>query len=312
MSCKRCKWKFHMVLSAMTVAMVAMLCAGVAEAAIIASENFESYPTKIGDPDPHFGGSGENGGVGSWTSAWELGTTAPDEMHVRQDLIHGFGKGLEISHVGTSSRLNVITRQFATQTDDFYVGLTMRTTIDTVGLDEHLLFYVSNTTANSHSAGYGAGALRGADVAGNFNTRQGGSGSHVDTGITQVYGQTYNLVFKVTKSGIATDPFDGIELWIDQATEGTPDAISASGTNSDADLSTFHIWFDPRNTVDSSNIVDMAHLAIDNLVVSTTYDEALSLTLVTGIPEPSSLCLVSLACVLCSFGARRARQRASA
>lgn len=243
-----------------------------ARAVVIASDNFESYTPVVGDPDPHFGGSGENGGIG-WTSPWELGTTGVNEMYVRSDLLTGYRQGLEITNLGNPSDNNIITRQFPTQTDDFYVGLTMRTTIDLVGIDDHHLFYLSDSTGADYEIGYGGGTRRGADVAGVFFTRQGNNQSDTNSSITQVYGQTYDMVLKFTKSGTATDPFDGIEMWIDQATEGAPDTTSNMGTAALSDLSTFHIWFDPRH----SNPDNRGHLAFDNLVVASTFDEARSL-----------------------------------
>ncbi len=242
------------------------------DAVIIAQENFESYTAVEGDPGPDFGESGENG-PGGWTSAWEEHDN-PISSYVRSDLLPGYGQGLEIAN-RQSSDSNILTRQFTAQTDDFYVGFSMRTTMDQPDGNNHTLVYFSDATTDDANDGYGGGTVRNSSPAGPgfFFTRQGDNTTHTISTNQQIYGEVYDVVFKFSKSGGATDPFEQIDMWINQATEGTPDITSNSGNASLAELSTFHVWFDPRNM----SAPDQGQLALDNLVVATTYDEALSL-----------------------------------
>lgn len=300
MSCSRSKLNRHLAALCFILLVCAMSWCGTANATIIAQEDFESYtsipytePTTL----PDFGEAGENG-PGGWTSAWAE-DESPVYSYIRDNLFGGYGQGLEIAN-RNSGDTNIVTRQFAGQTDDFYVAFTMRTTVDDAQIHNHTMFYFSNSTGDDITISYGAGTKRvSSGGPGPFFVRQGDSTSDTVSTADQVYGDVYNFVLKFSKSGIATDPFDGIDLWINQATEGTPDITSTTGTASLAELNTFHVWFDPENSPEAGVF---GYLSIDNLVVATTYDEARTL-INNPIPEPSSALLACVAIAL--FGIRR-------
>ncbi|WP_425395912.1 PEP-CTERM sorting domain-containing protein [Aeoliella sp.] len=279
--------------------LAAAICTSQATAAIIAQEDFQSYTAVVGDPGPDFGESGENG-PGGWTSAWEEHDN-PISSYVRSNLLPGYGKGLEIDN-RDSSDSNILTRQFTAQDDDFYVGFTMRTTMDQPDGNNHTLIYFSDATTDDANDGYGAGTARNTSPNGPgfFFTRQGNNTTHTISTNQQVYGDLYDLVLKFSKSGGAADPFDQIDVWINQGTEGAPDITSTAGTAALAELSTFHVWFDPRNM----DPPERGRLALDNLVVATTYDEARTL-INNPVPEPSSLMLVGIGVALLACRYRR-------
>jgi hypothetical protein len=254
-----------------------------ADAAIIASEDFESYAA----------GSSPIGGTGGtgWTGAWGLTSPAPTSNQVLTNVFLNQGQGLEIKALSSSTN-NILFRTFPSQSTDFYVGLTMRSASAAANGNDFLHYYFNNTTASSVNNGYGGGTLRvAAGGPGNYFLRKGdntesATGDSEDSGVQHTYGADTLMVMKFSKtSGLATDPYDKIEMWVNQPTAGSP-IVLASGTNGNqafTEINTFHLRYTPLNAEGTLNL--------DSIVVATTYEEAVRLSLV---PEPTSVVFLLL------------------
>ncbi len=95
-------------------------------------------------------------------------------------------------------------------------------------------------------------------------------------------GVDYRVVAKFTQNGAN----DFMTLWIGPTSEGSP-SISTTGTALSASLSAFAF----RQTSVTGD------MSIDNLIVATTFAEA--------IPEPSTVLLSCLGCLLAAWAVRR-------
>src|SRR4051812_48861749 len=100
-----------------------VLAATSVQAAIIASDDFESYT----DGSSIVNGTGGTG----WTQPWigNTGTGAPTVQNASSGKIAGYGKSLELG-VGVNGADNryIGERQFPGQTGDVYIGLILQTT----------------------------------------------------------------------------------------------------------------------------------------------------------------------------------------
>jgi len=240
-------------LAVAAVAMMALVLTSTsADAALIASENFESYTAgnDIG------GGSGGTG----WTAAWDVVGDAGDAT-VQSGVIAGFGKSLRITDAGGTDP--IARRAFAPQAGTVFLGLLLQST----ALDDGEFFQTYLTDAagsNANGASMGIRNNPGNPLFARVATTTTNSTIQGDDG------STFQLVLKITKTGVghATN-YTQADLFVDQATEGTPDATRA-GTNSTVDDL---VRFGLRTHNFDLNI-DYAY--VDEIRIATTYAEALA------------------------------------
>jgi hypothetical protein len=291
------------VTAIVTMTTAALLCAtGPAAASMIAADDFESYTagqTIIGQGTA---GSGWDGAYSGLNPSSSGGTSL---RNVSADVMSGFGKSLELGPltVGStnSTNNNIVQRSFTAQTDTIYVGFVMKTSgFDTGGsgsfAGDFIQVYLNNTSNTSGTSGsQGTSLSDGADI----NTE--GSGYFVRKGGDQTLTSTapandeiHRLVMKISKSG-ATANYDQISLFVDQMTEGTPDASrGASETAAVAvtTLSKLHM------RIYGMELNDRVYL--DDLRIGTTYGDV--------VPEPS-IAAMAFACLAFAVAACRKTQR---
>ncbi len=247
-----------------------------APAALIAYENFESYTS--GDAI-----SGKSGGD-DWTGNWE-GTGGST---VVTGAIAGFGKGLSITDDNSSE---AAIRAFGDESATVYAGYLLRVT--DFGTNEFFQSYFTTTNGDKDSGGSIGIINTGSNE---FFARIGNNGLGTDrettpSATTATDGQVYQLVVKLSKN--SSSQYNVSELFIDQLSEGTPDA-KADITTSDRATSFQRFGF--RTAVTSTSSTET--IFIDELRIATTYAEALA------VPEPSAAALAMLGGLL-AFRRRR-------
>jgi hypothetical protein len=266
-----------------------------ARAILIAYDNFNSYTagTTISTAAELNGGSG-------WAQPWAASSTTTNVTRtIENPVFADLGNAAMITITSNQNIVNVVSRQISTpQTGTFYVGMMMRTSVANPTTNDFLQFYFNSTPTSSDSAGYGGGVNRGASpgVAGSYYVRRGNNadppspaGHTVSTNILHNYDQDTVLIFKLAKIlGGETDTYDIVSLFVDQATEGTPDAeLAGTDGSANADLASidmFHIRYSGSSGSSPSQVVS---LMFDDLVFADSYSDAYNFA-TTGV-NPAGL-----------------------
>jgi hypothetical protein len=254
------------------------LAADKAHAIVIASDNFESYA----DGATVIGGGGGSG----WTQSWIGNTTTGAPIAIASPgKIANYGKSLELG--ATSDNRAIGVRQFPEQTGDVYVGVVLQTTNGWDGDFWQLYLNKDYSSSDTANASFSAGLLNDTGLNRYFG-RKGSATAGVGTTVnstvshTSVNNDVHRFVVKFSKStGVATDLYDQVTLWVDQADDlATPTAhvssasVGNAGLNS-ATLSALHF------RVSSLESTDRVYL--DNLRIATTYAEAIELDTSVGL-----------------------------
>jgi hypothetical protein len=251
------------------------------QAAIIAHEDFESYT----DGSTVIGGTGGSG----WSQPWIGNTTTATPLALASSgKIAGYGKSLELGVTTAAENRGIAVRQFPAQTGDFYIGMVLQTTNGWDG--DFWQPYLNNSylTTDTVNASFSLGLLNDTGM-NRYFARKGGPAGNITTvnstlQHTSVNNDIHTVIAKFSKStGMASDLYDQVTLWVDQTTEGTPTAIVAAadvGTTAlnASSLSVLHF------RVSSLEATDRVYL--DNLTVATSFAEALP------VPEPASAWLL--------------------
>jgi hypothetical protein len=271
------------------LALLALTCCSASitlpcKAALIAQDDFESYATGV----TVIGGNGGSG----WASAWAQNNTAtlPTTLATQNAIGTAYGKSLELGYTGENR--NVVQREFPPQTGSVYLGFVFKTTSDWASDFFQVYVNANNTTSTSATGGtqdsaFSSGILN--EAANRCFVRKGsasaGVGSTSNDG-THNASVEHTLVVKLSKSlGGVSDNYDEIGLWVDQTTEGAPNASLgasdlgfSSGTTPalGATLSVIHV------RLSSLEAGDRAYL--DNVKMGTTYAEV--------VPEPENCVLM--------------------
>lgn len=259
---------------------VAIIIANTASAALIAFDDFESYADNSAL-------NTQNGGTG-WTTPWNsiAGVTA------QNGVVPGFGTSMQIG-IATANESNVVRRSFAPQTDTLYVGFHLRTA--NFDSEDFLQIYFNQnftTTENSSVSG----GLRNQGIGGDnfYFARLDGFANSDNTDQTHADGDTALVVFKFTDTAAHGTNYDRADIFINQLTEGAPDATVMNVDSGTSVLSTLHIR--------AFSFEGGERVYIDNLAIGTTFSD------VNNVPEPSSfLVLAGLACC-CGAGFWRKRR----
>lgn len=249
------------------------------QGAVIAFEDFEDYTSGVDL-------NGLNGGTG-WTNAWA--TFAGGNAQVADGVTGMFGNVGRFTVGGTWN--NLADRDLVTaQTGTVYIGMLLQ--VSDYGDDSALKLYANNNGGSSFNNGAGGG-LSGFDGAGalspRFVAQSGGGGAQTTERIVE--DTTYALIFRISKD--ASSNYNTVDLFIDQAVEGTPDATDVEDSTA--------------STIGVIHFRAISHTGtsyVDNITVATTYAEAYA----SIVPEPGSMALLGIAglCVL------RCRHRAKA
>jgi hypothetical protein len=279
-------------LAAFTAVVVLNLLVPRVRAAIIASDNLDSYTAGSAISTA----AELNGGTG-WAGAWAASSTTTNITRtIENPVFTSLDNAVMVTITSNQNVVNALSRQIYTpQTGTFYVGMLMRTSVANPTTNDFLHFYFNSTAGSSDTAGYGGGINRGgtAGVAGSYFVRRGNNaspgssaGQTASSSILHNYGQDTILIFEFAKSlDGESNPYDMVSLYVNQISEGTPNA-ALSGTNGsgNANLSsidTFHIRYSGSN----ASGTQVATLAFDDLVFADSYEEAYTFA-TTGIPEP--------------------------
>jgi hypothetical protein len=255
--------------------------AATTQAAIIAHDDFESYT----DASTVIGGTGGSG----WAQPWIGNTTTATPLALASSgKIAGYGKSLELGVTTAAENRGIAVRQFPTQTGDFYIGMVLQTTNGWDG--DFWQPYLNNSylTTDTVNASFSFGLLNDSPL-NRYFARKGGPAGNITTASstlqhTSVSNDIHTVIAKFSKStGMASDLYDQVTLWVDQTTEGTPTAAVAAadvGTTAlnASSLSVLHF------RVSSLESTDRVYL--DSLTVATSFAEALP------IPEPSGIALL--------------------
>jgi hypothetical protein len=258
-----------------------------AVAAVIASDDFESYT--VGDI------LGQ-GAIGSgWASAYSgLNCTKASSTALRNvaaNVMPGFGQSLEVGFSvvsGAPQNHNVVQRTFDNQTGDVYVGFAIKTVgFDVGGVGDFVQLFFNNTVDTSATSSSKDNSLSiGTDFSpppdgdnGAYFARKGGD----QTPTTFVHSNdvVHRMVMKVSKSSPGfPDIYDQVAVFVDQATEGAPDATRGASEVTTPDfmtLSQLHLRLYGLELED--------RVYMDGLRIATTYAEALpDLPVVPSIP----------------------------
>jgi len=260
-----------------------LLMAAPAAAVVIAQDDFESYA--LGTIQDQ--GTAGNG----WTSAWTgLACTKPASVALRDvssGVLPGFGQSLElgfsaVQSSGAPTNNNVLQRTFDPKEETVYVGFAFKTigfenggTGVTAG--DMFQVYVNNTTNDSGTAGSQGDSLScGVDFSpppegdnGAYFARKGGD--QTPTVFIHSNDAIHRIVMRVSRSGATIEGyFDEVAVFVDQVTEGIPDAARGAGETVEPTFSTVSVL---HMRIWGMELED--RILLDGLRIATTYAEAL-------------------------------------
>jgi len=237
-------------------ALAVALFTATSQAALIAYENFESY-TAGADL------IGGNGGTG-WDAAW-AGIGDAGDVTVESGVIPLYGKSMQITDIGATS--GIVSRALdESQTGTVYVGMLFR--VGSLQSDGFVQFAANNGGNKNQGASMGV-------KEGDFFARVNGSNNTDSAGTFPAAGTTYQLVLKIDKiAGTGAPNYNRSQLFIDQATEGTADAVVSQKQSNTPTISAFKVRTFGFESGDE--------VYVDELRIATTYAEAL-------IPAPAAL-----------------------
>jgi hypothetical protein len=275
-----------------TMAMVQVfITPQIASASLIASDDFESYnlATIIGQ------GSSGSGWAGAYAGVGNSGSAVP-VRNVVSDAMTGLGQSLKLGFtVAKGTNNNIVQRGFDAQTGTVYFGILVQTSgFETSGNGDFVQMIVNNASSTStgridNTATATSGAIDTSSGSMLYQARKGGTESN--STLIHTNDEIHQMIFKVSKDG--NDKYNLIDVFIDQATEGTPD-VSRGAT--DATLQTLTQISYVHFRIYDIEVGDAIY--VDNLKIGTTYAD------VNSIPEPSAIVMLA-AGVLCLAAFRR-------
>jgi hypothetical protein len=259
-----------------SAALAAASIAGGAHAAVIASDNLESY-TLNGALN---GGSGGTGWTGNWAAV-------PGILVETAALSGGGTKAAESNDVTDS--ITAATRAFAPQTGTVYFSL-LFDAVAGLTTDDFIHVYLANAASNVKSGGIGLLSTTTDFLGARVGDVNGGDTTSSTTAAVQ--GTTYLLVGKVSKT--TGGNYNRVDLFINPATTTepvTPDATDAA----DSTVSTLSVFGIRTFNTDVGD-----RYQFDEIKVGTTFADV--------VPEPATAGLLTLAGA--TLLGRRRRRRA--
>jgi hypothetical protein len=268
-----------------------------ASADLIASDNFESYnlATIIGQ-----GTAGDG-----WTNGYTGATSTLTVRDVVSGAMTGLGQSMRLGTTTKGTNNNAVQRGFTPQTGTVYFGLLVQTSgFDPAAVSpgdvngDFVQMIVNNTSSTGtgridNTATATSGAIDTSTGSMLYQARKGGNESN--STLTHTNDVIHQMVFKVSKDG--NDKYNLIDVFIDQATEGTP-TVSRGATDTLlqtlSQISYVHFRF--------YDIEVGEYIYVDNLKVGTSYADVVS------IPEPSSIVMLLAGAAALGLVAMRRRK----
>lgn len=242
-----------------------------AMAAIIASDNFSYAAGEL---------NSQNGGNG-WAGAWAAATA------VTQVASPG---ALQFTGNNDNAAYRQLSSAFSG--DALYVDFTVKIDSGSLTNNDFLGFWLDTITSGAHTNRPNTGIKSDGSGANDVFARTTGTGGSFVTSsnIGSSNDVLYHIVGRLTKSG---GNYNKFEVWLDPilADLGTADAVF-NGNSGISQIT--QVGFRTVN-LDSGDVV-----SLDNLRLSTTWNEALS------VPEPASLALLGIG--LIGIGSLRRKQ----
>ncbi len=258
-----------------------------ADAALIAVDDFESYTA--GETL-----EGESGGTG-FTSSWNVDAAAA-AVTVESGVIPLRGKSMQINKSGTIA--NLLERAFPELDGTVYVGFLLRTV--SFDKDDFLQIYFNDQAGDKFNLSV-SGGLRNSGPSGSeenfYFARVDGMdySDNTDASLTHPNATTRQIVLKFTDtSGSYGGDFDRTDLFVNQLTEGTP---NATVSNQDSDTPTLSRIHFRTYSVDTG-----VRVYLDELRIGTEYVDVVT-------PEPTAVVGYASLGLMGLVGCARRRRR---
>jgi len=238
-----------------TVAVCAV-CYVPAAGDLIAWDDFESY-----SPGGLNNGAGGDGWSGNWSAAAAASVVASG--------IPARGQSMQILPPSGNS---LAERSFPQQTGDVYVGMELHTA--NIGSSNFLQVYVNASSGESWDSGV-SGGIRNTSANPYFARIDGWENSTNSSTAFHVNDQMGLLVLRFSRSG---SKYERTDVFVDQPTEGAPDATHTTGDSGTSGLSRIHFR---TYGLDADDLI-----LIDSLRIATDYAHA--------VPGPLPVALLLL------------------
>ena len=253
---------------------IALASLGTASAALTAQDGFDSYST---------GAIGTQGSAGSgWAGAYS--STTNGSATVTSGSLGAVSTGNKVMLSGVTAGSATTVRDLSpTITGNFYIGFSFQSNSDSVRSAGIQL----RSSDSSEKAFIGISNGEGTRKLGIYGSTTGVSST------TAGNGTTYQLVVKVSFNASGSN--EVLQLFIDQATEGTANATATYNFNGyNGSQENFG-----RIALFAGGGADTTTASFDNVRIATTYAEALA------VPEPSSALLIGSFAALALLRRRR-------
>jgi hypothetical protein len=271
----------------------------VASASLIASDDFESY---------NLGALSGQGAAGlGWSGAWGGIAGTSGSSAVARNVVAGamtnFGQSMEVGFSTTGTGNNIVQRGFDAQTGTVYIGFLVKTTgFESGGNGDFFQLYANNAshtsttlradgTSPSGGIDFSDSGLGGAYVA------RKGRDYQTNSSLLHENDLIRQMVIRLSKTGSNGDNYDEVALFVNQGTEGTPDAARGAADPTSLTLTTLSQIHLRIYDFETGNRV-----YLDNLRIATTYAEAAS------IPEPAGFAMLLAGSAALALWARRRRK----
>lgn len=276
-----------MKLRALVSAIALSVLSPLASAAIVASDDFNYAEGELNT---------QNGGAG-WLGAWTAATAITQVVDPDVDL----GSGNALSIIGTSNNSgastgNNIAAVQRTLSDTFSgneLFVSFRLQLDSGALTNNdflgLWFNDDSNTASgdlTNRPNIGIKADGGSGTNDIFVRTNGTAGSYAPaSNIGDRNDVTYQIVGRLSRSGVGN--YSNFDLWLNPifADDGTPDASFAAGNAGISSVT--------RIGIRTANLDAGDALLVDNLILATSWKEVVAAP--SAVPEPGSLALAGLA-----------------
>lgn len=268
------------------MAVLLAMAAGTARAALIATDNFESYTA--GAQLESNAGVGLNSGTG-FTTSWNISDSLRSNVTVASQSLTYTTTGLSVSG-GTQAMAisgamalanNLVTRSFATQTGTVYFSFLYRTNNPSATSEDFLQIGFDDPTLGTEppvSLGTGNSNSGNAPPPVFFVRSPTGVGGTVQSTTALTENTTYLVVGRVSKS--STGNYNRVLLYLNPTGAAEPGSalVTSTGDSGISSLSTFVIRAARTESTDT--------YYVDNLTIGTSYADV--------VPEPGVLTLLGL------------------
>lgn len=264
---------------------VMLACAGIAKAAMIVADNFNTYtPTNA-----LAGNNGGTNGSGTWSTAWTGSSSvvvASGGLNYTNGAVTISGGANSIVINGAANAAFLSTRPFGNVTGTVYFSFLFRTS-DNFNSDDFLNFTLAGNTAQGEALTAGLGLLD--TTTSLIHSRITGAGAAdrttVSSGTNAASSTTYFMVGRLSGDGAdSAVNYDRLELFLNPSTLTQPVVASAT-SDRDMTISTLKQFNLRTVNLDSND-----NYQFDELRIGTTWADV--------VPEPASLGLIGLVAMM--------------